>query len=197
MAEYLMGVKGKPQTQTCKADSPIEVVKSWFGRHFEITPTKNKDLAHVYVKLLNGKKESISYYTLTEKQLDKRTQLYNKIRDTIRIAGSEKNLSATYYVNINKTTKVTWGIVFGWMDDFDPEDSTYSIGTSRLCGKVAYISNNSGMTEYEIDWIMPTIDGEVYDTEIAIYEGEEGSTAESLLQDYELICRELKIRKGY
>lgn len=66
-----------------------------------------------------------------------------------------------------------WAIVLGWADGFyeDPDDNN-TVGTWRLCAKLAYQPNNSIMQcDYDIDWLMPYDEdtGEVDNNEISIY----------------------------
>ena len=53
-----------------------------------------------------------------------------------------------------------WALVMSWMD-YDED------GHPQIYGKIAYQPKNSGMQEYDIDWLMPydKETGEVFDTE--------------------------------
>ena len=92
------------------------------------------------------------------------------IKETISRMAKERNLSTTYWVVLDRLGGGIWAVVFGWVDGFDNDEGVeYQIDNCRLCGKVAYLPGNSGMSEYDMDWLMPyDSTGDVYDSELSV-----------------------------
>lgn len=68
---------------------------------------------------------------------------------------------ATYYWVLGTDDNDNrWAIVLSWSDSYE-----------AICTKLAYQPNNSIMSDYDIDWLMPYDEesGEVYDTELSLY----------------------------
>lgn len=87
----------------------------------------------------------------------------NRIIDTIKEAESDGPSSTTYIVDLDYDDKGNrWAVVLGWVD-YDGD------GEYKLWGKIAYLPKNSGMSDYDYDWMMPydKETGEVWDTEIS------------------------------
>lgn len=65
-------------------------------------------------------------------------------------------------------------LVLGWVED-EPNDYLYQqheecngkIKTYTLCGKLA-VNIDDLQCDYDIDWAMPEVDGEVWDTDTAV-----------------------------
>jgi len=69
--------------------------------------------------------------------------------------------SVTYFIRLGEDDKNNWAIVLAWMD-WDGNNNW------EIYGKVAYQPKNSiCQCDYDIDWLMPTFNNEVWDTEIA------------------------------
>ena len=99
------------------------------------------------------------------------TEIKTKIKEQIEYLRDSRAFSTTCWVELCKTEYVTWAVVLGWVDGYETKDkdSDYVFSTLRICGKVASLRNNSVMSEYDIDWLMPADeDGEIIDTETSI-----------------------------
>ncbi|MCR5201893.1 MAG: hypothetical protein K6D02_02190 [Lachnospiraceae bacterium] len=111
-----------------------------------------------------------------------------EIEKMLQRIAQEKDISTTYYLlipNDKHNDDVSWGIAFGWCDDFDNEpDSKFHTGTHNVCVKVGY--NNSILKDYEYDWIMPSDEyGNVYDTEITLSDDTDiDNLTTQLIDDY-------------
>lgn len=78
----------------------------------------------------------------------------------VHISAIENGHDITGYIPFAENNDYYFAIVFGY-DNYE---------NSGVLGKVAQLAKNSGMSEYDIDWIMPTDPkiGIVDDTEIGI-----------------------------
>lgn len=112
------------------------------------------------------------------------SSIRQQIRNTITEALSDGPSGTTYWVNLDYDDSGNqWAVVFGWIDDGD--------GNPLFCGKVAYLPKNSGMSEYDMDWIMPYDEetGEVWNTEIEFTSADD-SNIDWLLEQWEEIQQE-------
>jgi len=112
------------------------------------------------------------------------SNIRQKVRNTITEALSDGPSSTTYCVNLDYDDDGNqWAVVFGWIDDGD--------GNPLFCGKVAYLPKNSGMSEYDYDWMMPYDEetGEVWNTEIEFTSADD-SNIDWLLEQWEEIQQE-------
>ena len=105
-------------------------------------------------------------------------QAYQKCEEMYNEASSEKDPTATYSVNIGSNDDSTFAIVMCYLDrdgaeymGYDPDE--YS---DFLLAKFAYQPDDSYMSEYDMDWLMPypvNEYGDVYDTETSVYSVED------------------------
>lgn len=112
------------------------------------------------------------------------SSIRQKVRNTITEALSDGPSGTTYWVNLDYDDSGNqWAVVFGWIDDGN--------GNPIFCGKVAYLPKNSGMSEYDMDWIMPYDEetGEVWNTEIEFTSADDFNI-DWLLEQWELIKEE-------
>lgn len=96
--------------------------------------------------------------------------------------------SVTAWHVIEKKDGGTYAVVVGFSDGFEGEDM-YGRDGERLCVKWAFLPDNSAMTEYGMDWIMPEIPGdkdhEIYDSETSLCEGDDiYKVVEWIYKDY-------------
>ena len=112
------------------------------------------------------------------------SSIRQQIRNTITEVLSDGPSGTTYWVNLDYDDSGNqWAVVFGWIDDGD--------GIPLFCGKVAYLPKNSGMSDYDYDWMMPYDEetGEVWDTEIEFTSADD-SNIDWLLEQWEEIQQE-------
>lgn len=104
-------------------------------------------------------------------------EIIKEIKDIIDKLLRYRVLSETYWITLKKDGNKTWALVFAWKEGFDDNHivSGYQFNDCRICGKVAY--NDSYMKDYNMDWIMPSKDDAVYDTECSIEEEADISSA--------------------
>lgn len=130
----------------------------------DLLSVRNKEIGDYEVKsygLKNGVLEI--QCEVLPRTVSKRELIVSKVNDLLtrmkQRMKQEKSLNPTYYYSLLHSDDKTWAIVFGW--DYDDK---------QIMGKIAYLPNNSVMSEYNYDWIMPYDEstGEVYDTEIQI-----------------------------
>lgn len=95
-------------------------------------------------------------------------ELVKSFIDTIK-----KDHSVTCWKDFAEDDKYIWAIVFGWID----EGQDKGIGV-----KVAYLHRNSGMSEYDIDWLMPYNETDGVDDTESFYEESE-NIEESIIHD--------------
>lgn len=116
-----------------------------------------------------------------------REQLKEQINNTINNAIESKDYFGTWYIDLGTYKGNRWAVVIAWMD-YD-EDSNYD-----LYMKVAYQPTNSIMQcDYDMDWEMPIINGDVYDTEVRI---PSGGVIDWVLDEWDIIKdRCLKLEK--
>ena len=96
--------------------------------------------------------------------------------------------SVTAWHVIEKKDGRTYAVVVGFSDGFEGEDM-YGRDGERLCVKWAFLPDNSAMTEYGMDWMMPEIPGdkdhEIYDSETSLCEGDDiYKVVEWIYKDY-------------
>ena len=89
-------------------------------------------------------------------------EIKKSVIEQIKYLQDSKDHEATCWVNLgyNEEGDKKFAIVLAWMDWDNVEEW-------KIYGKVAYVPYNSGMFEYDIDWLMPydKETGEVWDTE--------------------------------
>lgn len=83
-----------------------------------------------------------------------------KILNQIEILKNEKDYASTYINRLARDEENEWAIVVAMMD-YDNE------GKYIPYAKLAYQSRNSLMQEYDMDWMMPFMEGWVWDTEVS------------------------------
>ena len=104
------------------------------------------------------------------------------IISNIKSAQTEQDHCSTWFTDLGYYNGNRWAIVIAYMDYNDNDEW-------ELYGKVAYQPSNSGMQEYDIDWVMPYNEADVDDTEITI--GDAVSSADYLLKEW------ARIKKTY
>jgi hypothetical protein len=94
----------------------------------------------------------------------------NEVKNIIKQFAEDEDMSTTRAIILDNIGDRTWALVFGWEDGFDKAeiDTPTERGENRICGKIAYIPNNSIMSEFSVDWIMPSMKGEVWDTDTSV-----------------------------
>lgn len=94
----------------------------------------------------------------------------SEVTNIVKQFAEEKDMSITRAIILDRIGDKTWALVFGWEDGFDKAeiDTPTERGEYRICGKIAYIPDNSVMSEFSVDWIMPSMKGEVWDTDTSI-----------------------------
>ena len=94
----------------------------------------------------------------------------NEVKNIVKQFAEDEDMSTTRAIILDNIGDRTWALVFGWEDGFDKAeiDTPTERGEYRICGKIAYISNNSIMSEFSVDWIMPSMKGEVWDTDTSV-----------------------------
>ncbi len=94
------------------------------------------------------------------------------IKELIYNAIRAKDTTGTWYRVLKVENGLRWALCAAWMD-YDES------GNWLVHAKIAYQPTNSLMQcDYDIDWVMPTINGWVDDTEILI-----GSTVFDVVDD--------------
>ena len=90
------------------------------------------------------------------------------VTDAVKFLANNEDMSITKWIEIEKFGDRQYALVFGWVDGYEKtsHNSKTERGTCRICGKLAY--NDSYIKEYDMDWIMPSYKGNVYDTETTI-----------------------------
>lgn len=90
----------------------------------------------------------------------------SEVRDIVKKFAEDEDMSTTRAIILDHIGDRTWALVFGWEDSYSKVeiDTPTERGENRICGKIAYLPDNSIMSEYSVDWIMPSMQGEVYDT---------------------------------
>lgn len=160
-------------------ETPQEAIKNLFKGKKPIINLG--DAAHfnaaVWVDNPMNSKPRVNYYYVTF-QKTKLDIVTDKVAAIVKEMTNHRDVSTTYRLKLGYDDKgKDWGIVFAWQDGFEKEqDSTFVLdGTYCICGKVAYIKENSMMSEYDMDWEMPydKKTGEVDDTETSIHSFEE------------------------
>lgn len=91
---------------------------------------------------------------------DERNDLINDVLKQTIDAVRENDQVGTYINYIGYDEVNVWAIVVALMDYDDT-------GDWKPYAKLAYQSRNSMMQEYDMDWLMPQMNGEVWDTEIS------------------------------
>jgi hypothetical protein len=108
-------------------------------------------------------------------------KIASQVRAAIDTLVRTKEKAITHIITLDDDDKYQWAIVVAWQDGFEysPEelkDNPYAMAQTppyeesdwNICAKIAYISRNSMMSEYDIDWTMPFDGEEVFDTEVSI-----------------------------
>ena len=132
----------------------------------DLLSVRNKEIGNYEVKsygIKDGVLEiqcEVSPQTVNKKDVmvSEVNELLIQMKQDKRIA-CDDGWNVTYYYPLLRSNGKTLAIVFGW-------DYEYK----QIMGKIAYLPNNSVMSEYDVDWIMPYDEstGEVYDTETQI-----------------------------
>lgn len=89
---------------------------------------------------------------------EKRLDIECEILKTIKFMLYTRNEAETRWIVLENSENFVTAVVLGWWC-YDTEP--------MLVGKVAQCPHNSGMQEYEFDWIMPVINewGDLWDTD--------------------------------
>ncbi len=138
-----------------------EVITEEISTPMDLLCVRNKEIGNYEVKsyglkdgVLEIQCEVLPQTTVSEKEMT--VSEVNKLLSRMK---QEENWDSAYYYPLLHSDDRTWAIVLGW-------DYEYK----QIMGKIAYLPNNSVMSEYDVDWIMPYDEstGEVYDTETQI-----------------------------
>lgn len=108
-----------------------------------------------------------------------------------------KDDTMTAWQELERRDNKIWAIVVGWNDGFDKNiQDEYGHGDERLCMKLAYMPQNSMMSEYTMDWLYPEYpdskEHELMDTEIGIFPDTDiEKSVNNLLKEYHDYRKEL------
>lgn len=93
-----------------------------------------------------------------------------EVKEILLSFKDDRKFDITRWISLDTIDNKQYALVFGWVDGYNPvaEDTPLARKDYRVCGKLAYCPLNSIMHEYSMDWIMPTYNDEVYDTESSI-----------------------------
>ena len=109
----------------------------------------------------------------------------------------EDGLPYSAYVPLERIDDNDYAIVFGYLDGYDEEDAQITDGYGNYClnGKVGYQSENSIMTEFEVDWLMPYNEEncETWDTCLTLDPSGCESGIDWLIEQAEYILRAVKL----
>ena len=126
----------------------------------DLLSVRNKEIGNYEVKSYGVKNGVLEIQCeVLPRTASKEELIAYEVNELSRRMKQERSWGSTYYYPLLRSNDKTWAIVLGW--DYEHK---------QIMGKIAYLPNNSAMSEYDVDWIMPYDEstGEAYDAETQI-----------------------------